>query len=285
MSKYEKSYKKVPWTFSRDGLLRSGDSLMLRNKKTNGFLVMDIGDKQLGVDEAYMLTTCKENPGPMTRSVFVIKRAEEVDIFGSDNIIRYGQKVKIEANPYVFRKTLFVSSTPLGPQVYSPVTRHQEASMHTKASYNGTWIIDSVDPTFRFETQGEPVKASDPILIRHCPTQHYLASDNKRYANDFGGENEVCTHSFAQQKKTQNLALEERGALTTDVPTKFQEDQNVFCFLTAPNESYQAPIEELHRFNIEDLIKEIKQKILERSSFGIKGIARIFKAMDDNGNK
>lgn len=54
--------------------------------------------------------------------------------------------------------------------------------------------------------------------------------------------------------------------------------------MTAPNSSYQAPIEELHRFNIEDLIAEIKAKILERSSFGIRGIARIFKAMDDNGN-
>lgn len=96
--------------------------------------------------------------------------------------------------------------------------------MHTKASYNGTWVIDSLDPNFRFEKQGEPVRSNEPILIRHCPTQHYLASDDKRYGNDFGGEMEVCTHSFAQQKKTQNLALEEKGALTTDVPTKFQQD-------------------------------------------------------------
>lgn len=40
----------------------------------------------------------------------------------------------------------------------------------------------------------------------------------------------------------------------------------------------------MNKFSIEDLIHQIKSKILERSSNGIRGIARIFKAMDDNGN-
>lgn len=55
--------------------------------------------------------------------------------------------------------------------------------------------------------------------------------------------------------------------------------------VTAPNESYNQPMEELQKFNIDDLIEEIKAKLLQRSSGGIKGIARIFKAMDDNGNR
>ena len=37
-----------------------------------------------------MVTTCKEQVGPVTRSMFVIKKAEKVDMFGSDNIIRFG---------------------------------------------------------------------------------------------------------------------------------------------------------------------------------------------------
>ena len=32
------------------------------------------------------------------------------------------------------------------------------------------------------------------------------------------------------------------------------------------------------------MIKDVKAKILDRSSFGIRGIARIFKAMDDKGD-
>lgn len=54
---------------------------------------------------------------------------------------------------------------------------------------------------------------------------------------------------------------------------------------TAPDKSFSKPVEELHKFSVDDLCAEIKAKILDRSAGGIKGIARIFKAMDDNGNR
>lgn len=67
------------------------------------------------MEESYTATTTANHPGPVTRSIFVIKKAEKVDIFGNDDIVRYGQKVKIEVNPYLFRKTLYLNSQPLGP--------------------------------------------------------------------------------------------------------------------------------------------------------------------------
>lgn len=73
--------------------------------------------------------------------------------------------------------------------------------------------------------------------------------------------------------------------ITGDVPTKFQEDQNVFYFVPSPSPQYAVAIDELNKFTIEDLIKEIKAKIIERSANGIRGIARIFAAMDLNGNR
>ena len=83
--------KRVPWSTSADGLLRSGDTFMMKNCKTQGWLSMDIGEQALGVDgDSYVLTTCKQNPGPIARAVFCIKRAEKVDIFGTDDVIRYG---------------------------------------------------------------------------------------------------------------------------------------------------------------------------------------------------
>lgn len=67
-------------------------------------MVADIGNKTNSLEESYMATTTPNHPGPVTRSIFVIKKAEEMDIFGNDGIVRYGQKVKIEVNPYLFRK-------------------------------------------------------------------------------------------------------------------------------------------------------------------------------------
>lgn len=58
----------------------------------------------------------------------------------------------------------------------------------------------------------------------------------------------------------------------------------MFFLLSSPDPSYATPIEELNKFTIEDLIREIKSKIIERSANGIRGISMIFKAMDNNGN-
>lgn len=154
----------------------------------------------------------------------MLNRAEKQDIFGSDDIIRYGQKVKIEMNPYIYRKKLYVGSTPQNSQCYSPESRKQEASAHSNDHYNCTWVLETLDPNFRFEREGEPVKAGEPVLIRHAQTGHYLASDSVRHGNEFGGEWEVMCHSFASQNKTQNLQLEKTGASTSDIAARFQHD-------------------------------------------------------------
>lgn len=115
-----------------------------------------------------MVTTTKANPGPVARSIFVLRKADIFDPFGSDDIIRYGSKLKIESSVYAFTKPLKLSSTIKGASLYSPVSRNQEVSMNAQDSYNSTWIIEAVDPNVRLEMQGEPVRAGDNFLIKHC---------------------------------------------------------------------------------------------------------------------
>lgn len=69
-------------------------------------------------------------------------------------------------------------------------------------AFNNTWIIDYLDPNFRFEKQGSPVECNDPILIRHVATNHYLASDFNKIANDFGTEFEVTVHSYMSKNRS-----------------------------------------------------------------------------------
>jgi len=64
--------------------------VLVTNKKTQGYLVADIGNKTVSLEESYMATTTPQHPGPVTRSIFVLKKAEEVDLYGKDDIIRYG---------------------------------------------------------------------------------------------------------------------------------------------------------------------------------------------------
>ena len=65
---------------------------MIQNAQTEGWMVMDIGDKVPNVEEAYQVTSTSrgQNPGPMTRSVFKLSKVDEVDLFGSDDYFRYG---------------------------------------------------------------------------------------------------------------------------------------------------------------------------------------------------
>jgi len=101
--KLARSLAKAPHSCSSDGLLHFGYKIMLLNTKTNGHLVIDVGDRIAGQDEAYAITTNNKGIGPLTRSVFVISRESDKDGF-TDDIVHYGQKIRIQSNPLIFPK-------------------------------------------------------------------------------------------------------------------------------------------------------------------------------------
>ena len=112
-------------------------------------MCIDIGDRVPNVEEGYQVTTTSvgQNPGPMTRSVFTLKREDTADMFGDDEYIRYGQKVRIASSDYLFRKALSLSSAKHSPTICAPVSGKQVAFMSaSRADANGCWIIDHVDP-------------------------------------------------------------------------------------------------------------------------------------------
>ena len=63
----------MPHTFSKDGLLRFHDHVLLMNKKTNGILVFDTGDKIISSDEAYACTTSIKDNG-----IYLVDNGEEI---------------------------------------------------------------------------------------------------------------------------------------------------------------------------------------------------------------
>ena len=78
--------------------------------------------------------------------------------------------------------------------------------------------------------------------------------------------------------------MERSGRLTVDVPSKFQKPQNLFMIVTAPEPSLSRTIEELAAFDMTAFLKEIKQKIFERSGFGLRSLRNIFRAMDEKAD-
>ena len=86
--------------------------------------------------------------------------------------------MKLVSSPYVFKKPLYLGHTPLNPNTHAQKSRRGDLSMHATNSYNTVWIIEAVNPNFRFEMHGQPINSHEPILIRNAATNHYVGSDS-----------------------------------------------------------------------------------------------------------
>ena len=157
--------------------------------------------------------------------------------------------------------------------------------MIAKNIYNTVWKVVHSNPNLRVSSLGEPIKVNDPVLIEHCATSQLLASDKIAYGNDYGVEYEVSACSHTTNNKTQQLSLEKIGKLTIDQPTKHQLDQNTWFILTATDPSLAEPIPEPPKRTTKDIIEIIKSKLKDRGLFGIRGLTKLFKSFDKNGNK
>ena len=156
--------------------------------------------------------------------------------------------------------------------------------MIAKSIYNTAWKVVHSNPNLRVSSLGQPVKANEPVLIEHCATAQFLASDKIAYGNDFGVEYEVSVRSHTTNNKTQALSLEKVGKLTVDQPTKHQLDLNIWFIQTAAEPSLAEPIEEAPQHSTKDIIESIKVFLKERTFKGIRGIVQLFKSIDKNGN-
>lgn len=136
-------------------------------------------------------------------------------------------------NPRIFRKQLFLSSEASSPQRCAKFSRKQEVSVTNKTNVNTIWVCEHADPKVRFGMVGQPVKANEPLLIKHVLTSQWLATDFVEYKNMYGTEFEVFAHSYLTNNKTQNLIAEKSGRTTIDVPMRNQFEQNIWYIITA----------------------------------------------------
>ena len=167
-------------------MLRFGDNFILMCKKTNGFLVFDLGDKITSVDEAYACTTTTKDLGPCGRNVMSVQKVEQE----GDAVVRYGEPVRFVTNPYVFNKPLYLHSTQCTPTVFARFSRNQEVCLSTRPLYNTVWRI--LPPGGMSSTLiGQPVQACSELAIEHCSTKELLSNDEIMYGNQFGKELEV----------------------------------------------------------------------------------------------
>lgn len=55
--------------------------------------------------------------------------------------------------------------------------------------------------------------------------------------------------------------------------------------MTAPDPSFSEPIKQAPKYNPDDIIGEIKAVLAKRGTLGIRGLGRLFRILDNNGNR
>lgn len=156
--------------------------------------------------------------------------------------------------------------------------------MFPRATADTVWCIDHFDPNERLVCRGEAIPLQVPVVIEHCATSEFLAADTLDFSNNFGIECEVSVHSYSTFNKAQQLKLEKSGKRKREVPTRFQDDQNIWAIVTSDDPSTDYKVVEVGKTTYEDLVRMIKQKLLEGGIYGVRKLAHIYKEMDQNGD-
>ena len=174
-----RSLQSASLSYSKDGLRRFGDHVMLFNGKVEGFLVTDAFQRLLNTEESYNVSAVKKIHA-CARSVFVLDRADKNDGY-KDDVIHYGQRLRLKINPLLLDKPIHLYSEPSSVNRYSKVSRLQETIFMLKDNFNTVWILENPDPTNRLESKGLPVGVDDTVLLKHEMTNQWLGSVEKTY--------------------------------------------------------------------------------------------------------
>ena len=273
----------MPHTYRPDNSLRFGDAVMLKNCLTNGWLVCDMGNRITSSDEAYAVTTTEKAVGACARSVYHITRGSANQV-GNDDLIRYGQEVRLQSNEHICNKPLYLSSQPISPLAFARFSRNQEVCLHCKSNYNTVWKIWPVQGT-RVASKDQPVSASAGVTFEHCATTQLLSNDRIAYRNDFGNELEVSCMSAATKRKTQMLACEYNGERVRENESKAVDTKNFWTIELSQDPASATPVEAPPRYEGAQMIQDIKDTLKRRGAMAIRGIGRVFRILDDNRNR
>ena len=209
-NKYANLLKKIPLE-PFEGVLTTGHYFMLRNHKTNGFMVLDIDDKNINYDAAFAVTTSPLMTFSCPRSMFKFEKYDPIKHFNclpeqqSVSQVCFHDKIRIVCHPDAYESPLYLFSPLISPFNYSRFSRNQEVLISSEENFFNCWTIEHIDPSKRLEVQGQPVPSSEPFLIRHDQTGKLLSSDLIDYFNDFGHEYEMCCNNYLPYGRYQKI--------------------------------------------------------------------------------
>jgi len=271
-----------------DGYVHFGDLIMMHSTGTDGFLSGDLQDKDPRPGEVSYALTASPDGNPSARNTFLIDKADPSQ---GDDTVRYGEPVKLRINPRlrglardnqgkVVNSPMFIVSTPVSFGNYAKCSHKCEVMLTPKESHLCVWEIHVADPSQRFEYEGMPVRAGDPLVLKHRGTNEKMcALKNFLHSTDFGEEYEVCGSTVTTGGKQAVLIHEADGQCGTlnERPLK---SMNHWSIMIGNQVRAAAGADEATMIDIDSILARFRTTVRMGPANGIKNLGRAFRKRD-----
>ena len=271
----------VPHTYSHDGIIRFGDTIILQHNQSNAILACDPFDEIETGEEKYMVTGYMNNSiSAKARNTFRITRPpsnlQGADDDNNDPIVHIGQAFCLAANESllvddridILAPPLFLCSIKKNDRTASKTTNHQVTYMSSVNDCNSIWYahkpsLGKKNSSQRYLSYGTPLVGDDDVILVHRQTNMYLTCDTKAATrSDFGLEYECYVDRAAAPGKLALMVSEFKGASTPLTLAKPDSPQFNWHFILSDNPSTNEDNRYLpQEGTVEVLLEKIRESI------------------------
>jgi hypothetical protein len=284
----------VPLTFSEDGHLKFGDTIILQHDSSGSILGCDPYEEVLIGQKKFAVSGVSNEADPRARSTFTIIRPPERLWNYSDDpsepILHVGQPFMLRCNESllytpestILSPALYLSSTKKNERTATKGTNKQMVFMSPDCGADAVWtaIVPSQgrkNGAERLLKSGLPVNLSDNYQLTHRQTNMFVTIDSSHPTQtEFGVEYECHADRSTACGKLGLMVSEAQGFSTPATLTK--PDAPVFSwhFVTASDKSFSVDNRTLPPAGTTDVILELFQKDIQESEGGFRGFVDYF---------
>ena len=229
-----------------DEYVHFGDVVQLENVTSGAVVAVDVesrdprpAENSCAVSASFHVEACARNTFTLEPYVPRTAKAAAMMPVYDDDVLHYGQKVKLVVNPAATDgsnwnvEKCFVRSFAVSQTHFAKYSRRGEVVASGNDSYECVFEVLTPDPAKRLVSEGVPVMAGAPVVLLHCQSNQCLCVGTHGFANDFGKELEVCGHTATSVGNSYKME-----GLATGVPKSLKErlpqDCNVFAIVGKP---------------------------------------------------
>ena len=242
----------VPSSYSEDGIVRLGQTVLVEHQETGGALASDLWDASA---ENEYVVTITPNTAVVARNAFTLCPIQDEWLmdavrYPDDERLHYGQSFHLKCSDLLLvedgmdmlKAPLFLSSALKSQNKGSRISNRQAVFMSPKLDANSVWTVQMVTEgetgKERLMHLGEAVKSGDPVVLKHRATGQALYCDPAVIeSTEFGAEYEACCYNHFRTGCKQGIVGESKGTLTSTTNIRPEQPNNMWTLKLSPEPS------------------------------------------------